>query len=110
MSESNSTLSDFIDYMSIHGTGWLLTSHSDKAVNYQKQIPAKKGKILVALLICFIPPLFIIWGLLYLYYSSKPAKTLNLTVLTNKDGMVTSGDPEGQKLYSNFIESRVKGN
>ncbi|MFA6228306.1 MAG: hypothetical protein WC668_03945 [Patescibacteria group bacterium] len=105
MSESNEVLNDFIDYMAVNGSGWLLISHSDKVVNYQKQIPAKKGSCLLALLLlcCAIIP-----GILYLYFANKPAKTLNLTILLNKDGVVASGDPEGQKLYSDFIQSRIK--
>lgn len=101
----NNLLQSFENFMTSNAYGWSLVNKNDKLLSYQKIIPAQKGSCVVAfILLC----LFLLPGILYLYFSNKPGKIHQLAVSLNSDGtLLPSGDNEGMNLYSNFLRMNL---
>jgi len=79
---------------------WVKIAETQTSVTYEKQIPPSKGSCIVALiLLCF----FILPGILYLYYTNKPASVERIYVELLSDGTIKgSGTPGGMNLYYSF--------
>ncbi len=99
-------MEDFEIYMFQHGKGWNLVNETGSMLVYEKIQQAQKGSCLIALILLI---LFIIPGVLYLYFTSKPAKTFRLTVkVDSKERLIASGDPEGLSLYESFTKKDLQ--
>lgn len=103
--DQSNKLQSFENFMTSNAYGWSLVNKNEKLLSYQKIVPAKKGSCIIAFLLMF---LLIVPGILYLYFSSKPGKTNQLSVSLNSDGtLIPSGDDEGMKIYSKFLKTNL---
>lgn len=94
------SLNDFEDFMAEKYSDWRLASETGRLLNYEKQQNAQKGSCFVTVILLMLG---ILPGVLYAYYSSKPAKTLHFTVKIKQDGTLSaSGDHEGTSIFDEF--------
>jgi len=101
----NPGLKDFEIFMRQYGSNWTLINKTKTILSYQRIVSAKKGSCLLALILMFI---FLIPGILYLYFANKPARTCQLTVSIDEGGtMSAAGDDEGIRLYNKFVEEKT---
>lgn len=99
----SASLLTFEEFMRSYGHGWVLVNKTDKLLAYQKNVAAQQGSCLVALLLLF---LFVLPAILYMIYGRSPAKVYQLTVGLDPNGSLNpSGDPEGLRVYSQFLKS-----
>lgn len=93
-------LEQFEQFMLSHN-GWTLVNKTDRLLSYQKIIVAQKGSCLVAAILLLFG---LLPGILYLYFTSRPSRTHQLSVTLNKDNTITpSGDDEGMRIYGQFL-------
>ena len=93
----------FEQFMQQHHS-WILVNKTEKLLSYQKVIEEKKGNCLIALILLLLG---IIPGILYLYFARKSGKLYQISVAFKEDGSISpSGDAEGMKLYSRFLQSQ----
>ncbi|MFH0873456.1 MAG: zinc ribbon domain-containing protein [Candidatus Komeilibacteria bacterium] len=100
LGESSLKLATFEAFMLSYGKGWTLITKNPKLLTYEKIVKGEKGSCLVAfLLLCF----FVLPGLLYLYFSSKAANKLQLSITLNDQGdLIASGSKDGLSVYKKF--------
>ena len=106
LGESSLKLVGFETFMLSYGKGWTLVTKNPRLLSYEKIVKGEKGSCLVAfILLCF----FIIPGLLYLYFSSKAANKLQLSVtLNDREELVASGSKGGLQVYRKFQKGLLK--
>ena len=95
----------FQRFMVDNHADWILANKTDKTLHYQKTIPRQKGSCFVAFLLCW---LFLLPGILYLYFSSKDEQQFQFMVeLHGNEELFVSGDPAGQKFYVKFLNNET---
>lgn len=79
---------------------WIRVSQSEYSLTYEMQVQPQKGSCIIALvLLCF----FVIPGVLYLYYTNKPASVERIYVELVSDGTLkASGTSSGMNQYYAF--------